>query len=574
MRAKLIIILVLVAATVGVFWQALGCQFVNFDDASYVTDNPFIRSGFTRKSITWAFTRFYAYNWHPLTWLSHMADVRLFGLAPAGHHLTSILLHAANVVLLFLFLSRATGALRRSAVVALLFALHPLHVESVVWVAERKDVLSTFFGFLTLYLYAGYAASRRPGTYLAALFFFTLGLLSKPMLVTLPLVMLLLDYWPLGRLDLGQHREGADVTPGPRRERLTRLVLEKLPFLALAAVSCVVTSYAQKGEMIALEVSPISTRVANALLVYLQYLGKMFWPRNLAVFYPYPDAIPLWQSAGAALLLVGVTLVTLWQRRERPYLLVGWLWYLGTLVPVIGVLRVGLQAMADRYTYLPLIGIFFMLVWYGAEVSSGWAYRRALLFGGTGAVLLACTFLTARQESYWQDRNSLFSHAIEVTRDNYYAYYVLGLALEEKGSYAEAVDKFTKAIEISPIFVNAHYDRGTALYQMGKVDEAIADFNWALAQKPDYIEVYNNLGAALMSKGRYPEAIRSLETFAKANPDLPYAYNNLGLAYLNSGNFEAAARDFNEALRLDPAFTEARRNLEVALKEGKGSGMR
>ncbi len=385
MRREILICLFLVLATLTVYWQVGNYEFVNFDDDKYIIENFHVQKGLTRDSVIWAFTATHVSNWHPLTWLSHMLDFQLYGLNPSGHHLTNVFFHLVNTLLLFLVLKLMTGALWRSGLVAALFAVHPLHVESVVWVAERKDVLSTLFWMLTLWAYLGY--TKRPGVkrYLVILLAFALGLMAKPMLVTLPFVLLLLDYWPLKRIELGQSAIGLPAASQPSTiankpgAQAFRLLLEKTPMFVLAAVSSVVTFIVQKsgGAVGALETYPFKIRMANALLSYVIYLKKMIWPQNLAVFYPHPgQSLPMWQAAGAGLLLVVVSIAVIRAGRRYPYLPVGWLWYVGTLVPVIGLVQVGDQAMADRYTYVSLIGLFIVVAWGVPDVARSWRYGK------------------------------------------------------------------------------------------------------------------------------------------------------------------------------------------------------
>ena len=426
----------LIAVTLAAFWQVRDHEFVHYDDDKYVMENPHVPTGLTRESIKWAFTATHASNWHPLTWLSHMLDCQLYGLNPRGHHVSSLLFHAANTVLLFLVLRRMTGALWKSAFVAALFAIHPLHVESVAWVAERKDVLSTLFWMLTMLAYLRYVEKPTIQRYLPVLMLFALGLMAKPMLVTLPFVLLLMDYWPLGRLD-----NGLSVT----RDRLKRywgLVREKLPLFALTAISCVVTFLVQRhgGAMPDLEWLPLDVRIANALVSYAKYIGKMLLPRHLAVLYPYPSGtLPLWQLAGAVFLLMYVSVMVFRSRQRYPYLAVGWAWYVGTLVPTIGIVQVGKQALADRYTYVPLIGLFIIIAWGVPDlvarwcVVSSWRRRRILLAVSATASILALMTCTWFQVGRWRDRISLYTHALRVTSNNATIHNNLGNALLAEG---------------------------------------------------------------------------------------------------------------------------------------------
>ena len=418
-RWKIIACLFLVVATLATYGDLRTHQFINFDDDIYVTGNPPVQDGLTLKGLTWAFTTMHGGLWIPLTWLSFMVNSQLFGLHPGGFLLTNLLFHIANALLLFLWLLYLTRTLGCSFLVAALFALHPLHVESVAWATERKDVLSTFFWLLTMWAYVWYAERPRLGRYLLILVCFSLGLMAKPMLVTLPFVLLLLDYWPLGRLRLkGPAAAAASPKPGPG-VTIKRLVWEKSPLFVISALSIVVTFYAQKeaGAISTLQTLPIANRLANAMVAYGSYLGKMFWPAHLAVFYPHPGHnLPIWQALAAGLALAVLTLLALRQARRHPYLLVGWLWYLGTLLPVIGLVQVGGQAMADRYTYVPFIGLFIVVVWGMADLAARWRAPKFLLPVGAGVVLSALMVCTWVQVSYWRDSITLYEHTLEVTR--------------------------------------------------------------------------------------------------------------------------------------------------------------
>ena len=406
----------------AVFGQTLHFEFVNFDDDTYVYENPEVSQGLTFKGIIWAFTRFHSFNWHPLTWLSHMLDCQLYGSNPGGHHLTNILLHAVAAILLFLVLRQMTGALWRSAFVAAVFAVHPLHVESVAWVSERKDVLSGVFFMLTIGTYVRYARQPwSPAHYGLVALLFALGLMCKPMLVTLPILMLLLDYWPLNRF--------SNFTP----QVFFRLVAEKIPLFALAAVSCAVTIFAQTDAIKSFDQISLPLRVGNALVSYAIYLKQMFWPSNLAVLYPFPShGEVIWKMILASIVLFSISASVFVLRKTRPYLLVGWLWYLVMLVPVIGIFQVGTQAHADRYTYLPQIGLYLLLTWTAVDLCAGWRFRRVVLGGSSTVILVALIFCARAQASYWQNSESLWTHALACTSDNFIAHNNLGTALLER----------------------------------------------------------------------------------------------------------------------------------------------
>jgi tetratricopeptide (TPR) repeat protein len=571
--------LLLSFTVLATFWQVQNHNFIRLDDDEYVTENIHVHTGLSWDNITWAFTSTHAANWHPLTWLSHMLDCELFGLNPKGHHLTSVLFHLLNTLLLFLILKRMTGTLWRSGFVAALFALHPLHVESVAWVAERKDVLSTFFLFLTLLSYIWYV--ERPGLYryLCIILFFTLGLMAKPMLVTLPFVLLLLDYWPLERFQLGQsdlsHPGQIQPTINTKklRTRALGLLLEKTPLFVLAAVSSLVTFLVQRsgGALGALEIYPFNIRIANALLSYLRYMTKMIWPQNLAVLYPHPgQSLPMWQAAGAGLMLFVISIVVIRAGRRYPYLPVGWLWYVGTLVPVIGLVQVGSQAMADRYTYVPLIGLFVMISWGVVDWLGSWRHAKLALTAAAASLLgalMVCTFLQVR---HWENSLTLFEHTLRVTTNNSQIHNNLANVLTEKGMLQEAIPHYTKALEINPNHADAHTNLGVALANQGKLADAIKHYSAALRLKPNSPELHNNLGVALFRRGHIPGAIDHYLTAIQLKPDYAEAYNNLGNALAQQEKLVEAEAYYSKALKIRADYPEAHNNLGAALaRQGK-----
>jgi Flp pilus assembly protein TadD len=555
---RTLLALALVLATAAAFGRCCANGFVNYDDDVYVTGNRHVQAGLSASGLAWALTTTEALNWHPLTWLSLQADSQLFGLRAWGFHLTSVLLHAANVLVLFLLLDRMTGRPWPAALAAALFGLHPLRVESVAWVAERKDVLSTFFGLLALLAYLAYA--RRPGLarYLTVALLFALSLLAKPMLVTLPAVLLLLDFWPLGRLRLGRSAVPAVAAhaPGPAPVPPWRVLAEKVPLLALAAASAAVTLYAQQrgGAVRSLEQLPLPARVGNALVSYVRYLGLTFWPADLAVFYPQSgEPLPGWQVAGAACMLALLTLGALAQARQRPYLLVGWLWFLGTLVPVLGLVQVGDQALADRYTYVPSIGLAVVLAWGAAE----WADRaprvRPVLAAAALAVLLACCVGTWRQVGFWRDGRSLWGHALEVTADNYTARNNLGRALvEEGGDPHEAEGHLRAAIRLQPDAWRPYTNLGPALDRQGRLAEAVDCYRRSLALNPNQVLARNNLAIDLGKLGCLDEAIAQLTEAIEFDPDSAETCHNLAFA-LSRQKRNAEALAYGErAVQLEP----------------------
>jgi tetratricopeptide (TPR) repeat protein len=640
-RRTLLACVFLGAITLAAFWPTIHNDFVSYDDRDYVTENPNVLTGLTWANAGWAFQTGHAGNWHPLTWLSHTVDVQLYGLKPGGHHLTSLLLHAVNSVLLLLLLERLTGAFWRSVCVAALFALHPMHVESVAWVAERKDVLSGFFFLLTLGAYARYAigirgemglnaesscAQSAPRNthhatryYALALFFFALGLMSKPMLVTLPAVLMLLDFWPLRRL---------------QASTVWRLVGEKIPFLALSVASSVVTFLVQQGAgaVSSLEAVPLEFRISNALISYVRYAAKMIWPAHLAAFYPLPADWAAWWVVGAVLVLAGLSVLALYRARRAPYLAFGWFWYLGMLVPVIGIVQVGQQAMADRYSYLPLVGLFAAIVWSAAEIPARWPGTKSWLAVSATAVMVACAGLTWNQTGHWRNSATLFEHAIAVTRDNAVAQNNLGVTLLDAGNLAgaeghlaeavrlkanypdalgnlglcwarqgrllEAAELFQRslkarpdgsvhynfanllsqqgdseqaearykaALQLKPGLVEAWYNLGALQAKRGKTQEAAQNYTAALRIKPDYVEAHLSLGALLAAQKQLDEAIVHFQAAVQAAPDKADAHFNLAAALNAKGDFAGAATQFGEACRLHPEDLEARENLGLAL---------
>ncbi len=566
MRRVITVCLILASVTLAAYWPVFRNSFVSYDDPSYVTENPHVLKGVNSADLEWAFKTNQAGNWHPLTWASHMLDVSLFGLQPAGHHFTSLLLHTVNTILLFLLLRAMTGTWWRSSAVAALFALHPVHVESVAWVAERKDVLSTFFLLLTLLAYLHYVHALSPPAktsaalrwYLLAAFFFACGLMSKPMLVTLPFVLLLLDFWPLQRL---QH-----TTLGPQRSTLSRMVWEKIPLFALSAASCVVTFIVQRGAgaVNSLETVPLELRLSNALISYVRYLGKTLWPENLAVFYPLPREWPLEWAVAAAVLLLSLTGVVLWRLRRAPYLAAGWFWFLGTLTPVVGFVQVGQQAMADRYTYIPLIGIFVMIVWSLAEIPLRRPATRPWLAVGGAVIVAGCGLVTWRQLAVWRDSRALFEHALLVTRDNPVAHNNLGAVLLGTKDFANAEIHFNEAVRIHANYPEALANLALCRERQGQADEAIGLYQRAL-QGRDSAVLHFNLGNLLAKQGKLPEAEAEYLAALKLQSEFADAWFNLGNVHARQGREEEAKKDFATALRLKPGNAGAYLTLGASL---------
>ncbi len=562
-RYEVLVCLFLILATISVYGQVRNHAFTNYDDGCYVAESRQVQDGISMKNIWWALTATKCGNWHPLTWLSHMLDYALYGLDSGQHHMTSVLFHILNTLLLFFVFMRMTGILWRSAFIAALFALHPLHVESVAWVAERKDVLSAFFWMLTMWSYIRYA--ERPGfnRYLAVLIFFTLGLMSKPMLVTLPLVLLLIDFWPLQRISFGR-TEGSSVMPWAA---FLRLIKEKVPLFVLAGASSVVTiAVQQKGGSIgSLDAIPLYARIANAAVSYAQYAGKAFWPQSLAAFYPHPGTPPWWQVGGACLIILLVTVLAIRNLKTHPYLAVGWAWFLGTLVPVIGLVQVGLQAMADRYTYIPLIGVFVMIVWGGAEFRARRGFKRYIVGFPAAAILLILMTVTYRQVGYWRNSMTLFNHTLAATIANPVAHNNLGHALDKQGRQDEAMKHYYEALQIKPDYDDAHNNLAVVFVKQGRLKEGIKHYKEALRINPDCLEAHFNLAQALAEDGKWAESLTHYHEVLRLDPSDVEAYNNAGLILERMGRSADAIRYYSEALQKDPGFAETHDNLGNAL---------
>jgi tetratricopeptide (TPR) repeat protein len=554
-----------------VFGQTLWHGFVEYDDQNYVYENRGITGGLTLHSVEWAFSHPQARNWHPLTTISHMADCQIFGLQPFGHHLTNVLLHTIAVLLLFVVLRQLTGALWRSAFVAAIFAIHPLRVESVAWIAERKDVLSGVFFMLTLAAYYRYVRAPSVGRYVVVSVTLALGLMSKPMLVTLPLVLLLLDYWPL---------EGF----AHKRSRRTRL-LEKIPLLALSAGSCLATAMAQKQTIDYAEQAPLTWRMANALVSYVTYIWQMLWPAKLALFYPHPeDRIPAWEIWAAAALLGGVTALVFALRKRHRYLVMGWLWYLGMLAPVIGIVQVGMQAHADRYTYLPHIGLYIAVTWSGAELSKSWRFRDGILAIGAAMVIMVASLGAYMQTSYWRDDESLWSHAAAVTSNNDVAYNNLATVYLNRSRVTEAIAAYEHALAVrsgesrtyySLDIALLHNGLGTALDRNGSsLDRAISEYRAAVRIRPDYADAHFNLAEDLLKNGNIEEAIAHYRKLVETPPPDAGSHLALAKALLRTGAEKEAAFHLEKALAIEPNSLAALSNLAWLLATGSDSTLR
>jgi len=556
-RRTFLVWLLLAFATLIVYGRVVNFDFTNYDDPFLIYENPVVRAGLTLRGLLWALTTSYFEFWHPLTWLSHMLDYQLFGLRPGLHHLMNLGFHVANALVLFAVLRRMTGALWRSAIVAALFALHPLHVESVAWLSERKDVLSTFFGLLSLWAYARYTGESKVRSlkskvfYRLALVLFAFGLMTKPMVVTLPFVLLLLDYWPLRRVSSFKLQVSSSSILNPQRSGLSRLILEKLPFFALSAASGAITIIAHQRLGSIMEGAygiPLDLRIKNAVVSYIRYIGSTLWPTDLAVCYPHPGVWPGLDVIVSLVTLMTVTGIVIWQTRRRPYLLVGWFWFMGTLVPTIGLIQAGVQAMADRFAYVPVIGLFILIVWGIGDFAAQVRLPKPVMPLAAGAALLGCIACTSLQLRYWKDSVTLFTHAIDVTENNFTAHTVLGLALSAKGKTNEAIAQFSEAIRINPLCADALNNLGVLLTRLGKTDEARPCLEKATRLKPQFAEVVGKLAVELASKGHIEEAITYYRDALRWKPDQADTCNNL--AWLLATNPDAKFRDGAEAVRL------------------------
>ncbi len=596
----------LVLAVFAAYLPAVYLNFINFDDPLYIYQNRYMQQGFTMESLRWAFTQSHAANWHPLTWLSHMLDYKLYGPNPLGHHVTNVVFHAANAVILFLWLRSMTGAVWRSALVAAIFALHPLRVESVAWASERKDVLSTSLGLLSLWAYTRYARGRgdqnpkpegqrrRIGFYILSLVFFVLGLLSKPMLVTWPFLMLLLDYWPLDRFKTAAGPTAAKPALDFSFKRIALLVGEKLPFFALAAATCVATFLAQQEGGAVSHLGgdygvSISSRLCNMPISYARYLWKLIWPHDMAIIYPLVREWPEEDVFICATLILAISASVLWYARRKPYLPVGWFWYLGSAIPIIGLVQVGTQSIADRYTYIPAIGLAIMMVWGVADLVARWQEGWKPVAGAAAAVLLAYTFIDGRQLLYWQNPETVFRHALAVTDRNYMAYSLLGSYFSELGDlepakaeyhkalifapenprpwnnlgcallvqkdYAGAIEAFRHVLDVRPRSVDAENNIANALFTIGQTDEALKHYRKAVEIEPDNVEAQYNLGNMLTRMNQPGEAEEHLRIALRLNPRYVPAHAFLGSVLALGGKTDQAAAEFKAALALDPKST-------------------
>jgi tetratricopeptide (TPR) repeat protein len=587
-RKKLIVYLVLIVLTCAVYWQVNFYGSVNFDDHVYVTENDHVQSGITLDGLRWAFSTTYAEFWHPLTWLSLMLDYQLHGVNLGGYHTTNLILHVLSTLLLFWLFCRMTGAIWKSAFVATLFALHPLHVESVAWISERKDVLSAFLGMLTLCLYVYYTEKPVIKRFLLVVFCFILALMSKPMVVTLPLILILLDYWPLNRLGsqkiVTKEPENISVASnkGKKKNKVKQETLkkdnsllqtqklpqtriagiipvwqlwEKTPFFILSAVFSIITIYARYKPP-ANGIS-LGSRLANAPVAFVTYLEKTFWPYDLAVFYPFPDQLPLWQVLGAALLIIAISAAVILMVKRLPCLLAGWSWFVITLLPVIGIISVGEFAMADRYHYLPSIGIAIMLAWGIPSLIKPEVTRKKILFPAGITALIIMAVLTWQQCGYWRNSIELWNHALRVTNNNYMAHSCLGKFLYKKGDSKESFYHFNEAIRLKPDYSVAYNDRGSVFSNMGQYQRAFEDFNEAIRLQPDYADAYFNRGVIYDKLGQYQRAIEDDNEAIRLKPDYVDAYYNRGIIYEKLEQHQPAIEDFSKAVTFKENYADA-----------------
>jgi len=568
-----LISVIIVLITLAVYGNVRFHKFINFDDDIYVTDNQIVKKGLTLYGVKWALGFNESGYWQPLTWLSHMLDMDVYGLDSGRHHLTNLIIHLANTLLLFWVLFRMTGSVYRSAFVAALFAVHPLNVDSVAWIAERKNLLSTFFCIASLFSYCRFVEKPGPARYTLTLVIFALGLMTKPMLVTLPFVFLLLDFWPFRRMAYIQRQDShikkpeEDQAAGHKTDNF-KLVIEKIPFIVLSfgSVWLSILSTRHINNMISENAVPITLRITNALVSYVSYIAKMIWPFQLSVYYPFPQSVPLWQVAGAGILLLAVTWLFLLNLNRRPYFAVGWFWYLGTLVPVIGIVQGGLwPAMADRWAYIPLIGLFVIIAWGAFDIAARWRHGKTALAVLAVSAICCFSLITRTQLQHWENSETLFRHTLAVTLKNPVAHNNLGNALLEKGKAKIAIKHFEAVLALKPDDAKAHNNLGNAFMKMDRVDDAIVHYLESIERAPYVARTHNNLGVAFYKKERVAESIRHLQKALRLKPDYADAYNNLGAAYRKAGQGGNAARCYLKAIQLRSDFAEAYNNLGILL---------
>jgi len=566
-KAEVVVSLFLIIGLLIIYSQTRNHDFVVYDDRTYITGNPNVLEGLTSKSIHWAFSfrdKDKTY-WHPITWLSHMLDIQFFGLNAGSHLMINLLAHTLNTLLLLYVLRRMTGELWPAAIVAALFAFHPLNVESVAWIAARKNLLSTMFWIFTIMAYIRYVEKSDLKRYALILVVFSLGLLTKPMLVTLPCVLLLLDFWPLRRFQIGQRS-----TLGHSNVPMGRLILEKVPMLALSAVSIYISTFSlyNYGDLVAVESVPMRLRLANALVSYVVYLGKMAVPLNLTCYYPFPIEVPLWKSTCALAILAAVTIIAIRLFRRYPYFLIGWLWYLGTLFPVIGLMQAGLwPAIADRFVYVPSIGIYMIIAWSLLELSKKINRSAVWIAVSASILILALIGLSHKQVGYWKNSITLFSHAVAVTKENYLSHYALGYAYEQKRNVDEAVFHYKAALEINPKEVDVLYNLAILTASKGHLEEAIQYYKNVLRLEPADAQAHNNLGNIFFRQEKWDKAVRQYQEAIHINSEYAMAHNNLGATMMRQGRIPEAVQHFRKALRIKPEDEQTRRYLQLALAQ-------
>lgn len=546
----------------AVYGQTIHFQFIyGFDDDLYIAQNERVQEGLNPSNIKWAFTTFYAANWHPVTWLSHMVDAQLFGMNSGKHHLTSVIIHLINAALLYWVLLYLTGSFWSALWVALIFAIHPLHVESVAQIAQRKDLASTFFGLTTIGAFAIYAKRSSYFYYVVSILLFLIGLMAKPMLVTIPVLLLLLDYWPLNRMSL-KYGYGNFLYVGAAK-RFSALLFEKTPFIILSLIFCVITIHAQGegGAVRSLEAFPLMTRLSNAIVSTAMYLLNLLRPVNLTYFYPYPTTIPAWKIAISLTTVLGITVFAFLNANRRPYIIAGWLWFLIALLPVIGIVQVGGQSMADRYAYLPSIGIYIIIAWILSDIQEiSRRYARYLCYGLSiwMTILMTSAWI---QVGFWKDSLTLFQHALQITEDNYVTHYNVGVMLYNEGRIEDAGRHYSKAIRIHPNYAKAHNNLGAILAEAGKHEAAMKHYAKAIRLRPDFADAYANMGASLAKQGKNKRAIEYFQRALEVNPESASIFSNLAVAYYNSGNTNKAIESLKTAIQIDPQNEIARNNL-------------
>jgi protein O-mannosyl-transferase len=600
---RVYVCLALIVLTLIIYWQVMNFEFVNYDDNVFVTQNIHVSSGLKLENIKWAFTSMYASNWMPLTWLSFMLDSQISKMNPTFFHLSNVLFHIFNSILLFIILERMTGAFWRSTLVAILFAIHPLHVESVAWITERKDVLSTFFLLLTVWSYVYYIQRSNYKRYAIVFILFALGLMSKPMLVTLPFILLLLDYWPLKRYTLFNRPESSKSEKEEnvfQMKIFAHLVYEKIPLFFLSIISIIITIIAQKQEIAIRQIIPFYIRLENACVSYCSYMIKMVWPASLAALYPHPEYIALGQIFAAAILLIGISSAAIYYKKRFPYLIFGWLWYLGTLVPVIGLVQVGVQSMADRYTYISIIGLFIIIVWTVADLTKKLVYRQYILTLLSAVIVFSLMLVTYSQIKYWKNSETLFTRTLDVTENNYVMECNMGVLLAGQGNIQDAVLHYEAALKINPKDADTNYNYGNLLAAQGKMENAVKLYNASIKEKPKFAPAYNNLGIIFSREGRQEKAIEQFREATRLNPDYAEAKDNLenainqqakakelqsdknnvdgniavntlkgrmqmGMSLLKKGDLDAAIKQFSEVLKHDPNNLNAHISIGLAL---------